>query len=106
MSKEVVSSQLDGLLRGDEGQVHSGSCGAWGAGEHGEGSTGRSVTQAGEALGQHKPPAGRAPPQSLLGSPPALSPTLVPGGAGPGRGSASSGHSPHPPCAMDPFWPS
>lgn len=78
MSEEVVGCQLDGLLGGDEGQVHSGSCGAGG----------QLVTRVGRCLARTCCLAIKAPSQSLL----AISCPLthiwawcVPGGGGQAR---------------------
>lgn len=72
ISEEVVGCQLNGLLGGDKGQVHGGSCGT------------RSV---GEALSQHLLPSWQSPaPVNPWPPPPALSPTLVPGGTGTRQG--------------------
>lgn len=101
ISEEVVSGQLDGLLRGDKGQVHSSSCGAqWGAQAGRRPGLGRLSASTGL-------PARRAPPQPLLGS---SSCPLTRIGARRGRtrqgqGRASSRRPAHPPCMIYPFPP-
>lgn len=77
MPEEVVGCQLDGLLGGDEGEVHSSSCVA------------REVSGRGwRGLCQHLPPSWQSPtPGAPWLPPPALSPTFVPaGGTGEGCG--------------------
>lgn len=102
MSEEVVGCQLDGLLGGNEGQVHGSPCEARGRTQvRGPGWGGSRPALASQLA---KPcPVTRWPP------PPALSPTSVPGrgGAQAGTGSLSpSGHSACPVLMTLPLLPS
>lgn len=96
ISEEVVSCQLDGLLRSDEGQVHCSSCGARGGGAQADQWSRR------EALSQPTGlPAGRVLPVTPWLPPPALSPTFVPGGGGNQAGQGSASFSRH--CSPSPM---